>query len=66
MAPFLLPLPAMTPIELAERLAACEEAFRRAQRGNDADEYRRALVALQEAEAMAEVLLSEPTPPAER
>lgn len=47
----------MTRIELAERLAACEEAFRRAQRGNDWVRYRAALEALQAAEAEVVELL---------
>lgn len=43
--------------ELAERLRATEEAFRRAQRGGDWVRYRAALRALQEAEALAVVVL---------
>lgn len=61
LADFLLHLPVMTKIELAERLRATEASYRRVQRGNDADAYRRALRELLEAQEMAVQMLSETT-----
>lgn len=45
---------------LADRLRACEAAFRHAQKGNDWVRYRAALAALHAAERQASEVLSEP------